>query len=238
MDEELASGREVVNLSPSQAREEAEHFLVGQGYIVRQRTATTLTVERESSESSADEQEDAPRLVVMAVPQPDGGVRIKVRGSDREGVHERQARWTEWMDSLPKRQPAPVVRVRTIPMRGSGRASGMRRLLSANVILIAVVLIALVAILALTWLAISLLSEPGDAADLQVAPQRRWASEHIRFYDLRHTCATLMLSAGLEVKYAQDRLGHADISVTMDTYTHVLPDKRAEAAKKIEEMLF
>jgi hypothetical protein len=178
MYEELASGREVVNLSPSQARDEAEHFLVGQGYIVRQRTATTLTVERESSESNADEQEDPPRLVVTAVPQPDGGVRIKVRGSDREGVHERQARWTEWMESLPKRQPAPVVRVRTIPMRGFGRASGMRRLLSANVILIAMVLIALVAILALTWLAISLLFEPGDVADLQAAPQRRWASEH------------------------------------------------------------
>jgi integrase len=46
-----------------------------------------------------------------------------------------------------------------------------------------------------------------------------------------------MLSAGLEVKYAQDRLGHAGISVTMDTYTHVLPDKRAEVAKKIEDVL-
>ena len=61
---------------------------------------------------------------------------------------------------------------------------------------------------------------------------------NIRFHDLRHTCATLMLSVGLEAKYAQDRLGHADISVTMDTYAHVLPDKRTEVAKKIEDALF
>jgi integrase len=38
-------------------------------------------------------------------------------------------------------------------------------------------------------------------------------------------------------RYAQDRLGHADVSLTMNTYTHVLPDARAEVARKIEEAL-
>jgi integrase len=58
---------------------------------------------------------------------------------------------------------------------------------------------------------------------------------HIRFHDLRHTCGTIMGSMGVDPKYAQDRLGHADISVTLNTYTHVLPEVRAEVARKIEE---
>jgi hypothetical protein len=101
--EELTSGKEVVDLSPPQALDRAEYFLVGQGYVVVQRTATTLTVEREGSQGAAG-QEDAPKVVVMAVPQPDGGVRIKVRGSDREGLQERQGLWNLWAENLPKRQ--------------------------------------------------------------------------------------------------------------------------------------
>ena len=92
MYEELTSGKEVVDLSPSQALDRAEYFLVGQGYVVVQRTATTLTVEREGAEGAAGQQ-GAPKLVVIAVPQSDGGVRIKVRGNDREGMRERQALW-------------------------------------------------------------------------------------------------------------------------------------------------
>jgi hypothetical protein len=101
--EELASGNEVVDLSPPQALDRAEYFLVGQGYVVVQRTATTLTVEREGSQSAAG-QEGALKVVVMAVPQPEGGVRIKVRGNDREGVQERQGLWKLWAENLPKRR--------------------------------------------------------------------------------------------------------------------------------------
>jgi len=57
---------------------------------------------------------------------------------------------------------------------------------------------------------------------------------HIRCHDLRHTCGTIMGSMGVDPKYAQDRLGHADISLTLNTYTHVLPEVRAEVAGKIE----
>lgn len=46
----------------------------------------------------------------------------------------------------------------------------------------------------------------------------------IRFNDLRHTAATLMLQQGIHPKVVQERLGHADISLTLNTYSHVLPD--------------
>ncbi len=103
MYEELTSGKEVVDLSPPQALDRAEYFLVGQGYVVVHRTVTTLTVEREGSEGAAG-QEVAPKVVIMAVPQPDGGVRIKVRGDDRKGVQERQGLWKLWVENLPKSQ--------------------------------------------------------------------------------------------------------------------------------------
>ncbi len=45
----------------------------------------------------------------------------------------------------------------------------------------------------------------------------------IRFHDLRHTCATLLLSKGVHAKFVQELLGHATISITLDTYSHVLP---------------
>ncbi len=104
MYEELTSGKEVIDLSPPQALDKAEHFLKGQDYVVEQRTATTLTVTRESSENPAG-RESSPKVVVMAVPQPDGGVRIKVRGNDSEGLQERQGLWKLWTENLPKRQP-------------------------------------------------------------------------------------------------------------------------------------
>lgn len=59
----------------------------------------------------------------------------------------------------------------------------------------------------------------------------------IRFHELRHTCATIMGSTGVDPKHAQDRLGHSDISVTLNTYTHVLPEARTEVARKIEAAL-
>ena len=104
MYEQLGLDNEVVDLSPPRALDRAEHFLVGQGYVVVHRTATTLTVEREGSEGAAG-QEGAPKMVVMAVPQPEGGVRIKVRGDDRQGVQERQGLWKLWTENLPKRRP-------------------------------------------------------------------------------------------------------------------------------------
>jgi hypothetical protein len=60
---------------------------------------------------------------------------------------------------------------------------------------------------------------------------------NIRFHDLRHTAATLMLQQGIHPKVVQERLGHADISMTLRTYSHVLPDIQEEAAEKFDLLL-
>jgi integrase len=59
----------------------------------------------------------------------------------------------------------------------------------------------------------------------------------IRFHDLRHTAATLMLQQGIHPKVVQERLGHSNISMTMDIYSHVLPSMQDEAADKIDELI-
>jgi len=59
----------------------------------------------------------------------------------------------------------------------------------------------------------------------------------IRFRELRHTTATLLLSQGVHPKVVQERLGHSQFSVTLDTYSHVLPTMQIEAAAKFDEML-
>ena len=57
-----------------------------------------------------------------------------------------------------------------------------------------------------------------------------------RVYDLRHTCATLLLLAGENPKVVSERLGHASITLTLDTYSHVLPDMQEASAEKLEAM--
>ena len=59
----------------------------------------------------------------------------------------------------------------------------------------------------------------------------------IRLHDTRHTMATLALEAGVHPKVVQERLGHSQISVTLDTYSHVLPTMQIEAAGKFDQML-
>lgn len=60
----------------------------------------------------------------------------------------------------------------------------------------------------------------------------------IRLYDLRHTTATLLLSSGENPKVVSERLGHASIVLTLDTYSHVLPSMQKDATDKMEKMLF
>ncbi|MDQ3087463.1 MAG: site-specific integrase, partial [Acidobacteriota bacterium] len=59
-----------------------------------------------------------------------------------------------------------------------------------------------------------------------------------RLYDLRHSMATLLLSEGINPKIVSERLGHASIVLTLDTYSHVLPDMQKEATSKLGKMLF
>ncbi|MCM8710489.1 site-specific integrase [Clostridium sp. SYSU_GA19001] len=60
----------------------------------------------------------------------------------------------------------------------------------------------------------------------------------IRFHDLRHTHATLLLMQGVNPKIVSERLGHSKIDMTLDTYSHVLPIMQEEAALKLEKALF
>jgi len=59
----------------------------------------------------------------------------------------------------------------------------------------------------------------------------------LRLYDLRHTSATLALRAGVHVKVVSERLGHADVSLTLNTYSHVLPDMQRDATVAIAGLL-
>ena len=59
----------------------------------------------------------------------------------------------------------------------------------------------------------------------------------VRFHDLRHTCATLLLSRGVHPKLVQELLGHAKIAITLDTYSHVLPGMGDQTATAMESAL-
>jgi len=59
----------------------------------------------------------------------------------------------------------------------------------------------------------------------------------IRFHDLRHTSATLLLAQGVHPKIVQERLGHADITMTLNRYSHVTPDMQRMAADTLDAAL-
>jgi integrase len=59
----------------------------------------------------------------------------------------------------------------------------------------------------------------------------------IRFHDLRHTHATLLLSAGTHPKVVQERLGHSQISLTLSTYSHVMPGIQEKAADDFQRIM-
>lgn len=58
----------------------------------------------------------------------------------------------------------------------------------------------------------------------------------MRFHDLRHSAATILLVAGVHPKVVQERLGHSTVAMTMDIYSHVLPSMQQEVADKIDDM--
>src|SRR5262249_49284771 len=59
----------------------------------------------------------------------------------------------------------------------------------------------------------------------------------IRFHDLRHTAASLMLLKGIHPKVVSELVGHANIGITLDLYSHVLPDLQRAAAEAMESIL-
>lgn len=60
----------------------------------------------------------------------------------------------------------------------------------------------------------------------------------IRLYDLRHSCATLLLSENEHPKVVSERLGHASVTLTLDTYSHVLPTMQQGATARLEKLLY
>jgi integrase len=60
----------------------------------------------------------------------------------------------------------------------------------------------------------------------------------IRFHDLRHTYASLLINQGEHPKYIQNQMGHSSIKVTMDVYGHLMEDTNPEAASKLGNSIF
>jgi integrase len=87
-------------------------------------------------------------------------------------------------------------------------------------------------------------SETGEPLNRQNLTRRafkpllkRAGLPEIRFHDLRHTCATLLLTRNVNPKIVSEMLGHSSIAITLDTYSHVLPNMRDQAAAAMEEAL-
>jgi integrase len=68
-------------------------------------------------------------------------------------------------------------------------------------------------------------------------PRERAGLDWLRLHDLRHGCATFMLAAGIPARTIMEVLGHSEIGVTMNTYTHALAQLREDAADAIDRVL-
>lgn len=87
-------------------------------------------------------------------------------------------------------------------------------------------------------------NEEGHRANLNIFEHwwRNWADsngwEGLRFHDLRHTHATLLIAGGTDVKTVQTRLGHSSADITMSCYAHAIPLSDTKAAETIDSSLF
>lgn len=87
-------------------------------------------------------------------------------------------------------------------------------------------------------------NEKGDVANLSTFEHwwRRWANglghEGLRFHDLRHSHATILIASGVDVKTVQTRLGHSSAEVTMSIYAHAIPQSDSVAAAALDSELF
>ena len=111
---ELAAIRQTVALTPPEALDSAEAMLTEQGYEITQREDTSVTGVRRKREGMFTYA--LVDLTVAALPQPQGGVQIKLQGNDRQGVQARQAEWSRWNESLPKLSKGQV---REQPVQGA-----------------------------------------------------------------------------------------------------------------------
>jgi len=96
------------------------------------------------------------------------------------------------------------------------------------------------------WVETGLVFTQGNGAALDPETVTRYFRQavkrsmppQIRLHDLRHTHATLALQAGIHPKVVSERLGHATVSITLDTYSHAIPAMQEEAAALIAGLVF
>jgi integrase len=88
-------------------------------------------------------------------------------------------------------------------------------------------------------------NEDGSPIDPDNFAHRDWARvlrraelRRMRFHDLRHTYASLLIAQGAHPKYIQAQLGHASIQTTLDRYGHLMPDAHAAEARKLDRLVF
>ena len=79
--------------------------------------------------------------------------------------------------------------------------------------------------------------EPRNLARNLDELQREADVRRIRFHDMRHTCASLLLAQGVPTRVVMDVLGHSQFSITMDLYSHVMPSALMEAAQAMDRAL-
>jgi integrase len=79
--------------------------------------------------------------------------------------------------------------------------------------------------------------KPGSVTNEWKRLVKKHALPRIRFHDLRHTHATAMLASGVHPKIASERLGHSSIAITLDLYSHVLPNMQADAIQTMDNEL-
>ena len=58
----------------------------------------------------------------------------------------------------------------------------------------------------------------------------------LRFHDLRHACATLLLLQGVHPKIVSEMLGHSSVAITLQAYSHVLPDMQKQATEAMDRL--
>ncbi len=84
------------------------------------------------------------------------------------------------------------------------------------------------------------LGRPIDPADINRDMKyviKKYNLPPISFHDLRHTHATTLLLLGENPKVVSERLGHANVGITLDTYSHVLPDMQKDLAKNFDQAM-
>lgn len=78
---------------------------------------------------------------------------------------------------------------------------------------------------------------PDDVSDASHKLIVKAGLPHLTLHGLRHCHAALLLSAGVHAKVVSERLGHSNIAITLDVYSHVLPHVQEDAANKIDAQL-